>query len=58
MSIYWKVYVYDVVLEGGRMPITRDSNHELSLLVSSPIWHGLTKREQRTCTLRTLYTLK
>ena len=38
-----------------RMPKTRDSNHELSLLVSSSTWHGLTIiGQQRTCTLRTL----
>ena len=58
MSIYWKVYVYDVVPEEGRMPITRDSNHELSLLVSSSTWHGLTIiGQQRTCTLSTLHVI-
>ena len=41
-----------------RMPVTRDSNHELSLLVSSSTWHGLTMiGQQRTCTLRTLYVI-
>ena len=63
MSIYWKVYVYDVVPEEGRMPITRDSNHELSLRVSSPKYGTVWPRGNNAHVLfvhcirhRTLYT--